>query len=213
MHRDSHLGTPVKKLTVADLKKLRDSLHVPITDEQIESDPYNVPYYHPGMEDDRIAYMVDRRKKLGGGLPSRRVTHAPLVQPPDDAYDVTRKGSGKQAVATTMAWVRLLKDLMRTPEFAERVVPIIPDEARTFGMDSFFPTIKIYIPHGQTYTPVDNDLMLAYRESKTGQILHIGINEAGSMGAFAAAGSAYATHGVLEKEAWKKFLDAGFAHV
>ncbi len=185
----------MKKLTIADLKKLRDSLHVPITDEQIEADPYNVPYYHPGMEDDRIAYMVDRRKKLGGGLPSRRVTHAPLVQPPDDAYDVTRKGSGKQAVATTMAWVRLLKDLMRTPEFAERVVPIIPDEARTFGMDSFFPSIKIYSPHGQTYTAVDADLMLAYKEATDGQIIHTGINEAGSMASFAAAGSAYATHG------------------
>ncbi|MEP6797153.1 MAG: pyruvate dehydrogenase (acetyl-transferring), homodimeric type, partial [Lapillicoccus sp.] len=105
------------------------------------------------------------------------------------------KGSGKQEIATTMAFVRLLKDLMRDKEFGKRVVPIIPDEARTFGMDSFFPTIKIYNPHGQNYTPVDNELMLAYRESKSGQMLHLGINEAGSMAAFTAVGSSYATHG------------------
>jgi pyruvate dehydrogenase E1 component len=95
-----------------------------------------------------------------------------------------------------MAFVRLLKDLMRDKEFAPHVVPIIPDEARTFGMDSFFPTIKIYSPHGQNYVPVDHELMLAYRESKQGQILHTGINEAGSVAAFQAVGSSYATHGV-----------------
>ncbi len=185
----------MKKLTVDNLKSLRDSLHLPITDEQLEADPYAPPFYHPGMEDDRIAYMVERRHQLGGGLPSRRTTHAPLALPPDEAYESVAKGSGKQQVATTMAWVRLLKDLMRTPEFAERVVPIIPDEARTFGMDSFFPTIKIYNPNGQNYTSVDAELMLAYKESPEGQILHTGINEAGSMAAFAAAGSSYATHG------------------
>ena len=94
-----------------------------------------------------------------------------------------------------MAFVRLLKDLMRDKEFGKRIVPIIPDEARTFGMDSFFPTAKIYNPHGQKYTSVDAELMLAYKESKGGQILHVGINEAGSMAAFTAAGSSYATHG------------------
>ena len=110
-------------------------------------------------------------------------------------YDILKGGSGKQQVATTMAFVRLLKDLMRDKEFGKRIVPIIPDEARTFGMDSFFSTIKIYNPHGQNYTPVDHDLMLAYREAKDGQILHLGINEAGSLAAFTAAGSSYATHG------------------
>jgi pyruvate dehydrogenase E1 component len=185
----------MKKLTVDNLKSLRDSLHLPISDAQLEADPYAPPFYHPGMEDDRIAYMVERRHQLGGGLPSRRTTHTPLALPPDEAYDSVAKGSGKQQVATTMAWVRLLKDLMRTPEFAERVVPIIPDEARTFGMDSFFPTIKIYNPNGQNYTSVDAELMLAYKESTDGQILHTGINEAGSMAAFAAAGTSYATHG------------------
>ena len=106
-----------------------------------------------------------------------------------------KKGTGKQQVATTMAFVRLLKDLMRDKEFGKRVVPIIPDEARTFGMDSFFPTIKIYNPHGQHYTSVDAELMLAYKESAQGQILHLGINEAGSVAAFTAAGTSYATHG------------------
>ncbi|HPB73223.1 MAG TPA: pyruvate dehydrogenase (acetyl-transferring), homodimeric type, partial [Phycicoccus sp.] len=107
-----------------------------------------------------------------------------------------KKGTGKQNVATTMAFVRLLKDLMRDKEFGARIVPIIPDEARTFGMDSFFPTIKIYNPHGQRYTSVDADLMLAYKESEEGQILHLGINEAGSVASFTAVGSSYATHQV-----------------
>lgn len=106
-----------------------------------------------------------------------------------------QQGSGKQQVATTMAFVRILRDLMRDKDFGPRVVPIIPDEARTFGMDSFFPTAKIYNPHGQQYTSVDRELMLAYTESVSGQILHVGINEAGSVGAFQAAGTAYATHG------------------
>ena len=121
--------------------------------------------------------------------------HDSLKLPGDEAYAQLKKGSGKQEVATTMAFVRLLKDLMRDKEFGTRVVPIIPDEARTFGMDSFFPTIKIYNPHGQNYTPVDAELMLAYRESEKGQILHLGINEAGSMAAFTAVGTSYATHG------------------
>ena len=118
-----------------------------------------------------------------------------LKLPEEASYQVAKRGSGKQHIATTMAFVRLLKDLMRDKEFGPRVVPIIPDEARTFGMDSFFPTAKIYNPHGQTYTSVDRELMLAYKESETGQILHVGINEAGSVAAFTAAGTSYATHG------------------
>jgi pyruvate dehydrogenase E1 component len=185
----------MKKFTLDDLKNLRDSLQIPISDEQLEADPYNAPYYHPGADDDVIRYALERRAKLGGGIPQRRVEHAPVHLPDDTAYAQVKKGSGKQQVATTMAFVRLLKDLMRDKEFGQRIVPIIPDEARTFGMDSFFSTIKIYNPHGQNYTPVDHDLMLAYREAKDGQILHLGINEAGSMAAFTAAGSSYATHG------------------
>nr|WP_238338455.1 pyruvate dehydrogenase (acetyl-transferring), homodimeric type [Pedococcus badiiscoriae] len=185
----------MKKLTLDDLKGLRDSLKLPISDEALEKDPYAPPYFHPGPDDPSIKYLLERREKLGGPLPVRRVQHEPLKLPDHSAYDVVKKGTGKQQIATTMAFVRLLKELMRDKEFGKRVVPIIPDEARTFGMDSFFPTIKIYNPHGQKYTSVDAELMLAYKEAKDGQILHLGINEAGSMAAFTAAGTSYATHG------------------
>jgi pyruvate dehydrogenase E1 component len=185
----------MKKMTLDDLKAFRDDMRIPVTDAQLEGDPYQPPYYHPGKDHKAIQYMLERRAALGGSVPSRHVQHDSLKLPGDDAYAQLKKGSGKQEIATTMAFVRLLKDLMRDKEFGARVVPIIPDEARTFGMDSFFPTIKIYNPHGQNYTPVDAELMLAYRESETGQILHLGIDEAGSLAAFTAVGTSYATHG------------------
>ncbi|HET7901705.1 MAG TPA: pyruvate dehydrogenase (acetyl-transferring), homodimeric type, partial [Candidatus Nanopelagicales bacterium] len=183
----------MKKLTVDDLKKFRDTLHIPIDDEQL--DPYLPPYYHPGQDSEVIQYMQERRRALGGPVPERRSASKALVLPGDPVYDVVKRGSGKQQIATTMAFVRLLKDLMRDPGIGPRFVPIIPDEARTFGMDSMFPTAKIYSPHGQTYTSVDRDLVLAYKESTSGQILHEGINEAGSVASFTAVGSSYATHG------------------
>ncbi|OYN85358.1 pyruvate dehydrogenase (acetyl-transferring), homodimeric type [Parenemella sanctibonifatiensis] len=187
----------MKKFTLDDLKQFRDRLDLPISDSQLEADPYQPPYFNPGAEDERVKYALDRRQELGGFLPERRGNVSPsLPLPGDKTYASVRKGSGKQEIATTMAWVRLVKDLLRDKEIGKHLVPIIPDEARTFGMDSFFPTIKIYNPHGQNYTPVDNDLMLAYRESKEGQILHLGINETGSVAAFTAAGTSYATHGV-----------------
>jgi pyruvate dehydrogenase E1 component len=186
----------MKKLTLEDLKGFRDTLHIPITDEQLEKDPYLPPYYNPGMQDPAIKYMMARRAELGGSLPRRVAESVQLKLPDSKAYDLAKKGSGKQEIATTMAFVRILRDLMRDKEFGKHVVPIIPDEARTFGMDSFFPTAKIYNPHGQNYTPVDADLLLTYQESKTGQILHTGINESGSMAGFTAAGTSYATHGI-----------------
>ncbi|MEP7161824.1 MAG: pyruvate dehydrogenase (acetyl-transferring), homodimeric type [Dermatophilaceae bacterium] len=185
----------MKKLAIDDLKDLRDTLHIPVSDEQLDADPYRPPYYHPGVEDERIQYMLERREKLGGPVPERRNPRQAIHLPDDDAYTPVRRGSGKQRVATTMAFVRVLKELMRDKEFGKRVVPIIPDEARTFGMDSFFPTSKIYNPHGQNYTAVDAELMLAYKESPQGQMLHLGINEAGCVGAFTAAGTSYSTHG------------------
>ena len=185
----------MKKLSLEDLKNFRDRLRIPISDEVLEKDPYSAPYYRPDNDDPRIKYLMKRREELGGHLPERRGTTAPKLKLPEAAaYATVKKGSGNQQIATTMAFVRLLKDLMRDKQFAPHVVPIIPDEARTFGMDSFFPTIKIYNPHGQNYTPVDHELMLAYRESSAGQIMHTGINEAGSVAAFTAAGSSYATH-------------------
>ena len=186
----------MKKLALDDLKQFRDRLEIPISDKVLEADPYRAPYFHPGADDERVQYLVERRHALGGFVPERRTKYTPLPIPGQKAFDGVKRGSGKQEVATTMAFVRLLKDLMRDKNFAPHVVPIIPDEARTFGMDSFFPTIKIYNPHGQNYTPVDHKLMLSYREAKNGQIIHTGINEAGSAAAFIAAGSAYSTQGV-----------------
>lgn len=185
----------MKKLTLDDLKQFRDKQGVPITDEELEKDPYLPPYYHPGEDAPEIKYLLERRKSLGGFIPERRESYTPLHIPELDKLRSLRKGSGKQQVATTMAVVRAFKELMRDPELGKRIVPIIPDEARTFGMDSWFPTMKIYNPHGQNYVPVDHDLMLSYREAKDGQILHEGINEAGSTASFIAAATSYATHG------------------
>ncbi|WP_138443450.1 pyruvate dehydrogenase (acetyl-transferring), homodimeric type [Sinomonas susongensis] len=185
----------MKKMTLQDLKDFRDHLRIPITDEQLEADPYRPPYFHPGMDSPEIQYLMERRKLLGGFLPERRDPHQGIALPDEKAYEVAKRGSGKQQAATTMAFVRLLKDLMRDKEFGKRIVPIVPDEARTFGMDAFFPTAKIYNPKGQNYLSVDRDLVLAYKESPAGQILHAGINEAGSVAAFTGAGTSYATHG------------------
>jgi pyruvate dehydrogenase E1 component len=183
----------MKKLTVAELKEFRDRLYLPIPDSALEAEL--PPYYHPGEDSDEIRYMRERRAALGGVLPRRVVRAKPLPLPSDSVYDELRKGSGKQAVATTMAFVRLLKELMKDPVIGERFAPVIPDEARTFGMDSLFPTAKIYSPHGQTYEAVDRNLLLSYKESEKGQILHEGISESGAMGSVIAAGTSYATHG------------------
>ena len=185
----------MKKLKTDDLKVLRDSLHIPITDEQIDADPYSPPYFNPGLESPEIQYMLERRRALGGFVPERRTTHAPVVLPPDAAYELLAKGSGQQQIATTMALVRLFKDLVKDKGFGNRIVPIIPDEARTFGLDSIFPSAKIFNTQGQHYMSVDRDMMLSYKESETGQIMHMGINEAGSAAAFQAVGTSYATHG------------------
>lgn len=185
----------MKKLALEDLKLLRDKQDIPFSDEELEKDPYLPPYFHPGEDAEEIQYMLNRRKELGGFLPERREKFTPLKMPDLSIAKLARKGSGKQEVATTMALVRVFKDLMRDDELKKRIVPIVPDEARTFGMDSWFPTLKIYNPHGQNYTPVDHDLMLSYREATDGHILHEGISEAGSMASFIAAGTSYATHG------------------
>ncbi|HEX3590366.1 MAG TPA: pyruvate dehydrogenase (acetyl-transferring), homodimeric type [Pseudonocardiaceae bacterium] len=185
----------MKKMTLEDLKLFRDEMRIPISDSELENDPYLPPYYHPGLDAPEIQYLLERRRQLGGFVPERRTKSQALVLPGDKVYDVVRRGSGKQEVATTMAFVRLVRDLAKDANVGPRLVPIIPDEARTFGMDSMFPTQKIYNPHGQGYTSVDASLMLAYKESEQGQILHEGINEAGSTASFTAAGTSYATHG------------------
>jgi pyruvate dehydrogenase E1 component len=183
----------MKKLSSAALKAFRDRLELDVSDDELEGDL--PPYAHPGEDSDVVQYMRERREALGGFVPERRVSFAMPELPPSDAYQALKEGSGKQEVATTMALVRVFKDLLRSKEFGQRIVPIIPDEARTFGMDSWFPTAKIYDRLGQTYEPVDQDLLLTYKQAKDGQIIHEGITEAGSVGTFHAAGTSYATHG------------------
>ncbi|RAD60498.1 pyruvate dehydrogenase (acetyl-transferring), homodimeric type, partial [Burkholderia multivorans] len=161
------------------------------------ADPYQVPYYHPGPDDEAIEYLIERRRRLGGFVPQRRNARSAITLPAvsEKAFAQTKKGSGQQKAATTMAFVRLLKDLMREKGVGERIVPIIPDEARTFGIDAFFPTAKIYNPNGQNYLAVDRELFLSYKEASSGQLLPVGINEAGAAAGFTAAVTAYSTHG------------------
>ena len=183
----------MKKLTKDELKELRDRLHIDISDKALDSGL--PPYFHPGPHSAEIEYMKERRAALGGSIPKRTVVAAGLTLPATEVYDELKRGSGKQAVATTMAFVRLLKDLMKDKDIGARFVPIVPDEARTFGIDAMFPTAKIYSPAGQRYEAVDRALLLSYKESVNGQILHEGITEAGSMASTIAAGTSYATHG------------------
>ena len=184
----------MKKLALQDLKDFRDAMKIPLSDAQLEENPYLPPYYHPGTESPEIRYLLDRRTSLGGFLPQRRTRSKALTLPPRDIFKPLKSGSGQQDVATTMATVRVFKELLRDTNIGPRIVPIIPDEARTFGMDSWFPSLKIYNRNGQLYTAVDAQLMLAYKESEKGQILHEGINEAGSCASFTAVGTSYATH-------------------
>ncbi len=183
----------MKKLTQKALKKFRDRLYLDISDDQLEDDL--PPYYHPGEDSDEMQYMMERRKELGGLIPRRVVLQKTIELPGHDTYGELKQGSGGNEIATTMAFVRLLKDLLKDKNLGPRIVPIIPDEARTFGMDSLFPKQKIYSPHGQRYESVDREMLLSYKEATDGQILHEGITEAGSMGSFAAAGTSYATFG------------------
>ena len=182
----------MKKLKLEDLKALRDRLYLEIDDEKL--DEKLPPYFHPGKESAEFQYMMEKRAELGGSVPRRRSKSKPLPQPQDSDFAVMTRGSGAQEIATTMAFVRLLKDLAKVEGLGHRIVPIIPDEARTFGMDSLFPTMKIYSPHGQQYLAVDRELMLSYKESTSGVILHEGINEAGSTASFTAVGTSYSTH-------------------
>ena len=182
----------MKKMSMEDIIEFRDRLGIPIADDQL--DAKLPPYYRPAEDSPEAKYLQERRAALGGSIPSRRKISRPLAQPDDSVYESVKRGSGHQEIATTMAFVRMLKDLIKDPGLGSRLVPIIPDEARTFGMDSLFPTLKIYSPNGQKYLSVDRELMLSYKESTAGVILHEGINEAGSVASFTAVGSSYSTH-------------------
>src|SRR5881296_1285109 len=181
-----------KKLSFEELKTFRDRLELPISDDQLEEDP---PYYHPGMDSPEMRYMLERRRALGGFAPRRVVRAKPAQLPDDSVFAEFPKGSGTAAASTTMAFTRLLRNLLRDKNIGKRVVPIIPDEARTFGMDPLFKEVGIYSPLGQRYEPVDAETLLPYREAKDGQVLEEGITESGSMASLTAAGTSYATHG------------------
>ncbi len=180
-----------KKMTEQELKVFRDRLQLEIPDSALKE----APYYHPGPKAPEIEYLLDRRAALGGPIPRRVVVTRTLDLPTDPVYGEFMTGSGTQEVSTTMAFAKLLRNLLRDKVLGDRIVPIIPDEARTFGMDPLFKEVGIYSALGQLYEPVDSNLVLSYREAKDGQVLEEGITEAGSSASFQAAGTAYATHG------------------
>ena len=187
----------IKKMTKEQLISMRDRLHLQneIPDSAFDND--NIPYFRPAEDSIEYQYMMGRRRALGGSVPKRIVRpRRSFGLPSDEVFAELRAGSGAQDVSTTMGFTRLLRNLARDEQMGQYVVPIIPDEGRTFGMDSLFPALKIYASQGQKYEPIDHDLLLSYKESSNGQILEEGINEAGAMSSFIASGSSYATRGV-----------------
>jgi pyruvate dehydrogenase E1 component len=180
-----------KKLSEAELRIFRDRLQLPIPDSEL----HDAPYYNPGPDSDEVGYLLERRRALGGSVPRRVVRSAALPAPRPEVDREFAAGS-EVAVSTTMAFARLLRNLIRDPGLGKRIVPIVPDEARTFGLDPLFKEAGIYAALGQRYEPVDSDLVLSYREAVDGQVLEEGITEAGSVASLQAAATAYATHGV-----------------
>ena len=180
-----------KKLNEKELREFRTRFGVPVSDEEI----VDTPFYRPADESGEMKYLLERRKSLGGFTPRRQVSATSLEVPGLDHFAEYLKGSERFEVSTTMAFVRLLGSLLRNKSIGKHIVPIIPDEARTFGMDPLFREIGIYSPRGQLYEPVDRESLLYYHEAGDGQILEEGITEAGAMSSFIAAGNAYATHG------------------
>ncbi|HEX7431721.1 MAG TPA: pyruvate dehydrogenase (acetyl-transferring), homodimeric type [Candidatus Limnocylindrales bacterium] len=180
-----------KKLSEAELRVFRDRLELPIPDAAL----HDAPYYHPGPDSPEIQYMLERRRALGGSVP-RRVVRAEPLPAPRPEVDAEFTAGSEMAVSTTMAFGRLLRNLIRDPKIGSRIVPIVPDEARTFGLDPLFKEVGIYASMGQRYEPVDSDLVLSYREAKDGQVLEEGITEAGAVASLQAAATSYATHGL-----------------
>jgi pyruvate dehydrogenase E1 component len=181
-----------KKLNDEELLEFRARFGIPVPADRV----HEAPFYRPAEDSPEMVYLRERRDALGGYVPARRETGKPLEAPPLELFADLLEGSGDRDVATTMAFVRLLRGLMRQEHIGPRVVPIIPDEARTFGMDALFRRFGIYSPVGQRYEPVDQESLLSYREARDGQVLEEGITEAGSMASFIAAGTAYAQHGI-----------------
>ncbi|MDC1240685.1 pyruvate dehydrogenase (acetyl-transferring), homodimeric type [Litorivicinus sp.] len=180
----------VKKLDIESLKNFRDRFAIPVSDDSLEE----LPYFHPGPDSPEMKYLLERRESLGGFLPCRRVWKDPLGCPPIDAFKQQLKGTGDRKISTTMAFVRMLSTLVKDKTIGHRVVPIVPDEARTFGMEGMFKQLGIYTTEGQKYIPHDVDQVLSYHEDKAGQILEEGINEAGAFSAWMACATSYANH-------------------
>ena len=181
-----------KSLEKSDWQYFRDLLEIPFTDSELEE----MPYYKPEESSEEMQYLRERRNILGGYLPIRKSTYSGFSMPKDEVFSEFDKGTPKdQEVSTTMAFVRLLRNLLKDDKLGNLVVPIVPDEARTFGMEALFTEFKIYNAQGQIYTPVDSQLLLSYKESESGQILEEGISEAGAMSSYTAAGMAYSTVG------------------
>jgi pyruvate dehydrogenase E1 component len=181
-----------KKLNEDEMKEFRARFGIPISDEQIHNDPF----FRPDESSSEIKYLTERRKALGGFLPSRKTDLKPIKTPDESLFEEFYKGTEGREVSTTMVFVRILAKLLKDAGIGKNIVPIVPDEARTFGMESLFRQVGIYAHAGQLYEPVDADSLLYYKEVKNGQILEEGITEAGSMSSFIAAGTAYATHGI-----------------
>jgi pyruvate dehydrogenase E1 component len=177
----------LKKLDVKSLQAFRDRFGVPISDKDLKS----VPFYRPPEDSPELRYMRERRAELGGSIPARRAVSYSLPAPQRNAFSSQLKSSGKRQISTTMAFVRILSTLLKDKTFGERVVPIVPDEARTFGMEGMFRQMGIYSSVGQRYTPHDSGGILYYKEAETGQILEEGINEAGAFSAWLAAATSY----------------------
>jgi pyruvate dehydrogenase E1 component len=181
-----------KKMGENSLRAFRDRYRIPILDDKLSE----APFYKPPDDAPEIRYMHERRQALGGYLPARNAVAPPLEVPPLAIFAKQLEGSGDREYSTTMAFVRLLATLLRDKKLARYVVPIVPDEARTFGMEGLFRQLGIYAAEGQKYEPVDSDQVMYYREDEQGQILQEGITEAGSMSSWIAAATSYATHGV-----------------
>ena len=181
----------MKKVAIDDLKAFRDNFNIPLSDDQLKE----VPYYRPSPDSPEMKYMFERRKQLGGFYPARRTEFEPLDVPELEAFSGQLKSSGERTLSTQMSLNRVLSTLVKDKQMGERVVPIVPDEARTFGMEGMFRQLSIYSSEGQRYVPHDSDQIMYYKESKNGQILQEGINEAGAMSAWIAAATSYANNG------------------
>ncbi|MYB71406.1 MAG: pyruvate dehydrogenase (acetyl-transferring), homodimeric type [Gemmatimonadetes bacterium] len=181
-----------KQLNEDEIRLFRTRFGIPISDDEVAE----TPFYRPPDDSPEIQYIRQRRESLGGYVPQRQVTAPPLAMPPETLWEEFKKSSGRRAFATTMAFVAVMRKLMQDKQIGQLIVPIVPDESRTFGMEPLFRQFGIYSSLGQLYEPVDKDVITYYKEAKDGQILEEGITEAGSMSSFIAAGSAYATHGV-----------------